>query len=130
MQNPKTKDVHFVEVKFRANGEFRYKDLPSNYPYENAFIVLVSKKHIKCLTVTELKEGKEITSSSQNYLGSQKEFDLDKDVIIEFCKFAVQFFEGVWKVNREEWKMKSGAFINQTSNIPEREYFSFSDQIM
>ena len=95
MQNPKTKDVHFVEVKFRANGEFRYKDLPSNYPYENAFIVLVSKKHIKCLTVTELKEGKEITSSSHNFLGSRREFDLDKDVIIEFCKFAVQFFEGV-----------------------------------
>ena len=95
MQNPKTKDVHFVEVKFRANGEFRYKDLPSNYPYENAFIVLVSKKHIKCLTVTELKEGKEITSSSHNFLGSRREFDLDKDVIIEFCKFAMQFFEGV-----------------------------------
>src|SRR6188768_2721317 len=55
MQNPKTKDVHFVEVKFRASGEFRYKDLPANYPYENAYIVLVSKKHIKCLTVTELQ---------------------------------------------------------------------------
>src|SRR5258705_7888062 len=27
MQNPKTKDVHFVEVKFRANEEFRYRDL-------------------------------------------------------------------------------------------------------
>ena len=95
MQNPKTKDVHFVEVKFRASGEFRYKDLPVNYPYENAFIVLVSKKHIKCLTVTELKEGAEITPSSRNYLGSRKEFDLDKEVIIDFCNFAVQFFENV-----------------------------------
>jgi hypothetical protein len=95
MQNPKTKDVHFVEVKFRASGEFRYKDLPVNYPYENAFIVLVSKKHIKCLTVTELKEGAEISPSSRNYLGSRKEFDLDKEVIIDFCNFAVQFFENV-----------------------------------
>ncbi len=95
MQNPKTKDVYFVEVKFRASGEFRFKDLPKNYPYTNAFIVLVSKRHIKCITVAELEQGKEITPSSQNYLGNRKEFSLDKDVIIEFCNFAVQFFENV-----------------------------------
>lgn len=95
MQNPKTKDVYFVEVKFRASGEFKLKDLPANYPYENAYIVLVSKRHIKCITVTELHQGKEITSTSQNYLGNRKEFDLDKDVIIDFCKFAIQFFESV-----------------------------------
>jgi hypothetical protein len=95
MQNPKTKDVYFVEVKFRASGEFKLKDLPKNYPYENAYIILVSKKHIKCITVTELQEGKEITSTTHNYLGNRKEFDLDKDVIIDFCNFAIQFFENV-----------------------------------
>lgn len=95
MQNPKTKDVYFVEVKFRASGEFRFKDLPKDYPYTNAFIVLVSKRHIKCVTVAELEQGKEITPSTQNYLGNRKEFSLDKDVIIEFCNFAVQFFENV-----------------------------------
>ncbi len=95
MQNPSTKDVHFVEVKFRASGEFRFTDLPKNYPYTNAFIVVVSKKHIKCITVKELTEGKEISPLSHNYLGSRKEFDLQKDVIIDFCKFAIQFFENV-----------------------------------
>lgn len=95
MQNPKTKDVYFVEVKFRANGEFKFKDLPKNYPYENAYIILVSKKHIKCITFEELQTGKEITSTSHNYLGNRKEFDLDKDVIIDFCNFAIQFFENV-----------------------------------
>jgi hypothetical protein len=95
MQNPKTKDVYFVEVKFRASGEFKATDLPKNYPYVNAYIVLVSKKHIKCITVTELLEGKEITTSSHNYLGNRKEFDLDKKVIIDFCEFAIQFFESV-----------------------------------
>ena len=95
MQNPKSKDVYFVEVKFRANEEFSLKNLPKNYPYENAYIILVSKKHIKCITVAELQEGKEITPTSQNYLGKRKEFDLDKEVIIEFCNFAVQFFESV-----------------------------------
>ncbi len=95
MQNPKTKDVYFVEVKFRASGEFKGSDLPKNYPYINAYIILVSKKHIKCITVTELLEGKEITPSSHNYLGNRKEFDLEKKVIIDFCDFAIQFFESV-----------------------------------
>lgn len=95
VQNPRTRDVFFLEIKFRASGEFKLSDLPKNYPYENAYIVLVSKKHIKCITVQELQEGKEISPTSKNYLGSRKEFDLDKDVIIEFCNFAVQFFESV-----------------------------------
>ena len=95
MQNPKSKDVYFVEVKFRASEQLSLKDLGKNYPYENAYIILVSKKHIKCITVSELKEGKEISPTSTNYLGRRKEFDLDKEVIIDFCNFAVQFFESV-----------------------------------
>jgi hypothetical protein len=95
IQNPKTKDVYFIEVKFRASGEFRSKDLPKNFPYTNAYIILVSKKHIKCLTVQELLDGKEITPETKNYLGNRKEFDLEKEVIIDFCNFAIQFFENV-----------------------------------
>lgn len=95
VQHRETKDVFFIEVKFRASGTFRFKDLPKDYPYTNAYIVVVSKKHIKCLTVKELQEGKEITPESHNYLGSRKEFDLDKKVIIDFCNFAVQFFAEV-----------------------------------
>ncbi|SKB39399.1 hypothetical protein SAMN05660776_0924 [Salegentibacter holothuriorum] len=95
IQNPNNKAVYFIEVKFRASGEFKLKNLPENYPYQNAFIILVSKKHIKCITVEELIAGKEITPKTKNYFGSRKEFDLDKEVIIDFCQFAVQFFEGV-----------------------------------
>lgn len=95
VQNPDTNEVFFIEVKFRANGEFKPKDIPKDYPYTNAYIILVSKKHIKCLTVKELQEGKEITPETKNYLGSRKEFDLDKNVIIDFCSFAIQFFESV-----------------------------------
>lgn len=95
IQHRERKDVFFLEVKFRASGEFNLENLPKNYPYENAYIILVSKKHIKCITIEELRDGKEITPTSHNYLGNRKEFDLDKDVIIEFCKFAITFFEGV-----------------------------------
>ncbi|WP_223826628.1 hypothetical protein [Flagellimonas sp. S3867] len=95
IQNQNTKAVYFIEVKFRANGEFTHKDLPKDYPYDNAYIVLVSKKHIKCITVLELKDKKEITPNTKNYLGNRKEFDLDKNVIRDFCAFAVKFFENV-----------------------------------
>ncbi len=95
VQNSKTNEVHFVEVKFRKSGTFKFSDLNEGYPYENCYFVVVSKKHIKCITYEELKEGKEITPTSRNYLGNRKEFELDKDVIIKFCDFAVKFFEVV-----------------------------------
>jgi len=91
----KGKDVFFIEVKFRANGIFKAAELGKGYPYDNAYIIVVSKKHIKCLSVAELREGKEITPETRNYLGNRKEFELDKDIIVDFCEFAVSFFSEV-----------------------------------
>lgn len=95
IQNPKNNEVYFVEVKFRASEKFTYKDLPKDYAWENAFFIIVSKRHIKCVTYVDLKAGKEITPTTHNYLGNRKEFDLEKDVIKQFCDFAVRFFENV-----------------------------------
>ena len=95
VQHRESKAVFFIEVKFRASGTFTLKDLPKDYPYENAYIILVSKKHIKCITVDDLQAGKEITPESKNYLGNVKEFELDKEVIKDFCEFAIKFFENV-----------------------------------
>jgi hypothetical protein len=95
IQQPKTGEVFFVEVKFRASGCFSITDLPDNYPYHNAYIILVSKRHIKCLSVADLQKGKEITPECKHYLGNRKEFELDKEIIREFCDFAVQFFAEV-----------------------------------
>jgi hypothetical protein len=95
VQNPHNNEVHFVEVKFRANETLRRKDLGKDYPWTNAFFILVSKKHIKCITFDELDKGEEITPTSKNYLGNRKEFDLSKEVIKEFCDFALVFFQGV-----------------------------------
>lgn len=91
----KNNDAYFIEVKFRATEEFSIKDIPEDYPFENAFFIVVSKKHIKCLSYAQLKEGKEITPKCKNYLGSVKAFETDKDTIIDFCKYAVKFFKEV-----------------------------------
>ena len=95
VQHPHKKDVFFIEVKFRADGEFSKGELPKDYPYENCYFIIVSKKHIKCITYNELINSKRVTSTSKNYLGLRKEFELDKEVIINFCDFAVKFFSEV-----------------------------------
>lgn len=95
IQNPRTSEVYFVEVKFRASGNFTRSDLSKNYAWGNAYFIIVSKKHIKCITFEELERGEEITPTSKNYLGNRKEFDLDKDTIKDFCDFALIFFQNV-----------------------------------
>lgn len=95
VQNPNTGEVYFIEVKFRASEKFSFSNLPKGYAWENVYFIIVSKKHIKCITYQELKEGKEITPESRNYLGNRREFELDKDVIVDFCEFALTFFERV-----------------------------------
>jgi hypothetical protein len=93
IQDPKTQKVHFIEVKFRSDENFSIKDIEKNYPYPNSYFIIVSKKHIKCLTYEALKDGKKITPTSDNFLGELEEFSEYKDVIIEFCQFATKFFE-------------------------------------
>jgi hypothetical protein len=95
IQSQDTKDVFFLEVKFRKNEQFSISDLPIDYPFTNCYFIIVSKNHIKCITYPELKEGKTISEKSHNYLGSRKEFNLKKEVIIDFCNFAVKFFKEV-----------------------------------
>ncbi|MDO8480386.1 MAG: hypothetical protein Q7S65_01065 [Nanoarchaeota archaeon] len=95
VQHPSNKEVFFIEVKFRKEEKFSASDLPKDYPYKNCYFIVVSKKHIKCITYSELMEGKVVSPTSQNYLGYRKEFELDKETIIQFCGFAVKFFSEV-----------------------------------
>ena len=95
VQDKKTGEVYFIDVKFRADEEFKFEDLPEDYPYKNCYFIVVSKKHIKCITYDELERGNEITPTSTNYLNNKKEFKLDKEVIIKFRNFAVKFFNEV-----------------------------------
>lgn len=91
--SPDGKLTSFVEVKFRANELFTLEELSKDYPWENTYFIVVSRKHIKCITYKELKSGKSISPKSRNYLDRRKEFALDKDVIIEFCQLTTSFFE-------------------------------------
>ena len=93
IKHPVENTVHFVEVKFRASESFSFKDVGLDYPYKNTYFIVVSKKHIKCLTYAELQEGKFISPKCRNYLGSRDDMSKNKQTIIDFCKFALKFFE-------------------------------------
>lgn len=87
--------IYFIEVKFRKSEEFSINNVDKEYPYKDCYFIIVSKKHIKCISLDELKRGEVISPTSRNYLGDRKEFELNKEVIINFCDFAVKFFENV-----------------------------------
>lgn len=89
------RERYFVEVKFSASESFSEKDLDKNYPHDQVLIIVVSTHHIKCLSVRELRQGWQITPECNNYLANRAEFQLRKDVIIDFCKFGESFFEAV-----------------------------------
>lgn len=85
-------DAFFIEVKYRWNGVFNKKEVYENYHWPNTFFIVVSKKHIKCLTYIEIKGGKSIDQSCKNYLGWRKEFKLRDSLVKDYCKFVSQIF--------------------------------------
>lgn len=87
------KETYFVEVKFRADGCFSERDLDKDYPYHDALVIVVSRADIKCLSVGELRQGLEINPDCNNYLADRPEFQLRKDVVKDFSRFAETFFE-------------------------------------
>lgn len=95
VQKPNNGEVFFIEVKYRASEQFSLKDLPEDYPWVNAYFIIVSKRHIKCINYAQLKAGEFIGPECHHYLSNRKEFELDKDTIVSFCNMAVTFFEGV-----------------------------------
>lgn len=95
MQHKPSGKLFFVEVKYRADGIFGINDLPEMYPFHNSYIIIISKRHIKCLTVEELKNGQVISPDSRNFLYKKTEFCLEESRIKDFCKFAVKFFSEV-----------------------------------
>lgn len=86
----KDAQIAFVEVKFRASGEFDFNDYYKSrgkYPYPNAYFILVTPKHIKVQKAELLEAGKDFV-----YLGSHPDFETDKDIILKYIEFVKKFF--------------------------------------
>ena len=42
VQDPRNHKLHFVEVKYRASGQFSIDDIKGDYPWPHAFFIVVS----------------------------------------------------------------------------------------
>jgi hypothetical protein len=86
----KDSQIAFIEVKYRTNGEFDFTDYyqsRGNYPYPNAYFVLVTPKHIKVQKASHLEAGGHFV-----YLGSHPDFASDKEIILQYIEFCKKFF--------------------------------------
>ncbi|MCO5267041.1 MAG: hypothetical protein M9948_14345 [Lentimicrobium sp.] len=97
VQSSVTGDLFYMEVKFRANGCFRFDDKFKDYPYKNAWFVIVSPDKIQCMHYKRLNAGFGIAAETNYRLSSVRSFHLSKESIAEYEGYAKQVFQGFQK---------------------------------
>ena len=93
---PPESNLFYVEVKYRKSCEFPTPaDNIKNYPYKNTWFIIVSKKDIRCISYSELIDGKKPADNNSFLLENSNIFKLDKKIVTQFQNYAVSFFKGV-----------------------------------
>lgn len=90
-------DLFYMEVKFRADGCFAFDERHMDYPYKNAWFVIVSPRRIQCIHYKRLAAGYGITAESKYTLSSVKSFHIDKQLLEEYEGYAQLLFKGFEK---------------------------------
>ena len=92
VQSVQSGDLFYLEVKFRANGCFAFDEKYADYPYKNAWFVVVSPEKIQCIHYKRLRAGFAITPDSNYRLTSVKSFHISKESVAEYEGYARGFF--------------------------------------
>jgi hypothetical protein len=92
VQSILTGNLFYLEVKFRASGIFALDKMYDDYPYRNAWFVIVSPNKIQGILYKRLKEGYEVTPATNYLLENIKSFHIDKDRLQEYKEYAKQLF--------------------------------------
>ena len=93
VQSNKNGDLFYLEVKFRANGYFYFDESYNDYPYHNAWFVIVSPEKIQCMHYKRLISGDKITSETDFSLIRVRSFHFDKNIVKEYTEYAKQIFQ-------------------------------------
>ena len=73
------KGTFLIEVKYRRNGQLK---IPTGYQHEDTLFVVISKKFIQCITISEYEDGERINDDGfqhQFLLGNRDEFKFNTD---------------------------------------------------
>ncbi len=92
---PPENELFYVEVKYRKSSRFPTDtDDLTNFPYTNAWFIVVSQKDIRCISYNQIVQGKKIMADDCLLINSVA-FKLDKKNVQLFQEYACQFFSGV-----------------------------------
>lgn len=94
VQNIKTGVLNYVEVKYRANGEFSFAEIENN-PYKSTCFVVVSKENIQTMMYGDLVAGQSLPGGEITNLENSTQFKLNSELVAEYKRYAKTFFEGV-----------------------------------
>lgn len=92
VQSAENGDLFYLEVKFRANGRFCFDEHYANYPYKNAWFVIVSPNKIQCMHYKHLSKGNAISPESNYSLGRVRSFHFSAESIKEYSSYAKVLF--------------------------------------
>lgn len=85
-------DLFYLEVKFRADGYFAFDERYDDYPYRNAWFVIVSPEKIQCMHYKRLRAGYAIRPDSRYLLTKIKSFHIIPEALTEYEAYAKQIF--------------------------------------
>ena len=93
VHNVEKGDLFYLEVKFRADGCFKFDEKYKNYPYKNTWFVVVSPEKIQCMHYKHLIKKNEITQTSRYPLSGVKSFQFIKEILEEYESYARLIFQ-------------------------------------
>ncbi len=95
VQNNYTGQLLYLEVKYRKSGKFSIMDLQEDFPYKNAWFIIVTKSDFKCISYKQLNEGEKLNGSPNYLLEDNSIFNLNRQIVINYKNYSKNFFKGV-----------------------------------
>lgn len=85
-------DLFYLEVKFRANGAFCFNENYKDYPYQNAWFVIVSPEKIQAIHYKRLIAGYGIGPETNYSLLKIKSFHINPKLLEEYQGYCNDLF--------------------------------------
>jgi hypothetical protein len=92
VQSSKNGELFYMEVKFRANGCFSFDENYDDYPYHNAWFVIVSPEQIQCMHYKRLKAGYSINPNTNYSLLKVKSFHIVPQLLEDYVSYCNSLF--------------------------------------
>lgn len=92
VQSSQNGDLFYLEVKFRANGTFSFDDSYKDYPYQNAWFVIVSPDKIQAMHYKRLVAGYGIGPKTSYSLLKIKSFHILPELLAEYEGYCSELF--------------------------------------